>query len=132
MITPELKDKLLEHIVNNANDMFFKGSEEDLAVAMECGAGEILEILHQFNRKGLVQPVEHQIEESLGLYVRADAHDYILKGGHVGEFMVMELQLQKLQSELLALEKQFGREPFRDLATAANTLTSFFQAFYHR
>ena len=133
MITPELKDKLLDYIILHSTEMTLSGSSKSLASNLNESESELRAILRQFADKGFIKYDPYMTSEgSFLIRVEAKAHDYFGMGGHVGESRIFELEAEKLTSELLALEKQFGKEPFRDLATAANTLISFFNAFYKR
>ena len=133
MVTPELKDKVLEHIIANADDMEFSGKEKDIAALMEAGPNEIQAILRQFHLRGFIKYQQYMTGGTdFSAVVEAKAHDYYGLGGHVGEFRMLELEFEKLKIQILSLEKQYGKENLRDLLSVSNTLISFFQTFYNR
>lgn len=131
MITPKLKDELLQHIVNSAPKMFVGVDLKLVAQQYETSPEVIDAIFWQFHEKKFIS--YRSFKGYTGhINVQASAHDYILKGGHLGEFEFLEMQVQKLKNELYQFESSIPAEQFKSLTstlslilTAATTYKSF-------
>jgi hypothetical protein len=132
MITPELKDKLLEYVIITGGDkLHFSCDQKKLAPEFETSC-EILDVIfEQFHKRGFIKYSPYA-GWSCSIDVKAPAHDYYGMGGHVGEFTMLERNFEKLKMELLQLETNYSKEKVRDVQSVANTLISFFGMYYHR
>jgi hypothetical protein len=125
MITPLVKDKVLEYLIQNAPDMTFGSSLEEFSASLQINAPQLDAILQDFDNRELME-YNGYIGGGFMLYLHAKAHDYYLSGGHVGEFEVMEKQFEKLKVELYALEKTLEKNKFDKIATILNGIVSFY------
>jgi predicted translin family RNA/ssDNA-binding protein len=130
MITPQIKDELLKYLLLNCQELYYSGTCDDLAEATEIRSIYIDTILDQFEERGFVK-----IERYIGgfaLQLRAKAFDYMQRGGHVGEFEMLDMELQKIKTELYSLEMHLEKNKFDKIMTSINTVIAFFSAAYNR
>ena len=128
MITAEMKDKVLGHIVNAAPTMVYRGSYEQLATDVGVSTDFIRGILRDFTNRGLIDHRPNMtVADSI---INVKAHDYLFVGGHVGEFENIRDQLTKLQAELLALEKTIEHQKFERMMGIINTAVTYFSTIF--
>ena len=111
MITPALKDLVLKDLVSKTPLMTYSGTLEKEAELYNISKEEYQAILNQFHKREFVS-LRSFAGESFLLTIKAEAHDYVLAGGHVAEFEILDLQVEKLKTELYALEKTMGQQTF--------------------
>jgi hypothetical protein len=121
MISPTLKDDLLKYMIASSPDMQFAGNRNELAEQFNTSKEVIKAILEQFHKKGYIQYRPFRLGQ-FQCGVTADAHDYILKGGHTGEFEFLEMQIQKLKNELYAFESAIPQEKFSNAMATINLI----------
>ena len=130
MITAEMKDKVLGHIVNSAPTMVYRGSYEELATDVGVSADVIRGILRDFSNRGLI---DHRPNQTLAdSIINVKAHDYLLVGGHIGEFENMRDELTKLQAEILALEKTIEHQKFERMMEIIDTAMNYCSRMFPR
>ena len=115
MITPIIKDNILEMLVSDCPNMSYSGSLESMSQKFSQPEEVVNQILDQFDRKGLIK-YRPFMGGSFSISIKVDAHDYFLSGGHVGEY------------EILSLEKTMDKNKFDKLTTSINTIFNFFTA----
>src|SRR5687768_14550382 len=99
MITPVLKDEILKDMVLRAPQMSWLGNLNEFAQRFNVDVEMVASIMQQFDKRGFIEV--HDSSEDYSIYnlsVQAEAHDYILRGGHLGEFEYLEAQVLKLEN----------------------------------
>ena len=127
MVTPVIKDKILEFLVNSCPEMQYSGDLSNFSNQFSQPEEVINQILKQFDRRGLIK-YQPFMGGDFFTSIYIEAHDYVLSGGHVGEFEIMDLELNKLKTEILSLEKNMDKNKFDKLTTSINTIVNFFAA----
>ena len=128
MITAEMKDKVLGHIVNAAPTMVYRGSYEQLATDVGMSTDFIRGILRDFTNRGFIDHRPNMtVADSI---INVKAHDYLLVGGHVGEFENMRDQLTILQAEILALEKTIDHQKFERMMGIINGAVTYLSTIF--
>ena len=112
MITPKLKDDILQYLVNNSPEMSITGGYAEIAAQFETNKEIVNSIIKQFEEKGFIKynPLDMSHFHAI---IRASAHDYILKGGYLGEFEYFERQVQKLSNMLYICHPVKGKNVFK-------------------
>jgi hypothetical protein len=104
MITPEIKDRILTHIVSKDIVLcFFKYNE--VFPEKEITYDEFILVLEQFVRLGLLETAKEVSEEQCYIVIRADIYDFHRRGGFVAQEEILRANLEKLNYELLKLAK---------------------------
>lgn len=119
MITPKVKDKILEAIVSSKLPGMFLYYER-LFPNHEISNDELRLILEQFVDNGLLKTLKLR---TAGVYVAfptADLFDFFNHGGFVAQEELLRANLEKLNLELLKLSKDI--EPSK--LETINTITS--------
>lgn len=103
LITPELKDRILEMLITQERpDLDMNSTAEELGVKPSW----IKLILQQFEELGLCKAVFFT-----GGYVRikisADAHDMALRGGFTAREKYLKDSIEKLEREVKQLQAEF-------------------------
>lgn len=114
-------------LVSDCPNMSYSGSLESMSQKFSQPEEVVNQILDQFDRKGLIK-YRPFMGGSFSISIKVDAHDYFLSGGHVGEYEIMDLELNKLKTEILSLEKTMDKNKFDKLTTSINTIFNFFTA----
>lgn len=131
MITPALKDKILEYLVLNATDLYYTSTDEELAQQFEISDRILTAILKQFHERKFIN-YKPYMGGGFFLDITADAHDYILRGGHLGEFEFLERQAEKLERELASLQSVAPKETYDNMKGIIDTMlaaASTYKAF---
>ncbi len=124
MITPALKDQILKDLVNKAATMTYSGSFEAEASTYGIAKEVYQAIVKQFDTRGFLK-LRPFVGGTFLMTINAAAHDYVLAGGHIGEIEMLELQFEKLKTELYALEKTLGHQQFERIKGIVDTVTAF-------
>ncbi|MBK5273370.1 MAG: hypothetical protein JJE22_20400 [Bacteroidia bacterium] len=124
MITPTRKDTILKDLVARAITMHFSGSWEEGAAAFQIEKEVYKVILNQFATKGFIQ-LKPYVGGIFFLPVKALTHDYILAGGHIAEVEILELQLEKLKTEIYVFEKTMEHQKFEKWKSIVDSVTTF-------
>lgn len=125
MITPDLKDRVLDFIVERAPEMFIPVQSDSLATEMSTNRDVIESLLEYFQNRGLIsyKPV-------LGIVylitIKVEAHDMKRRGGFVGEEEMLLGEFNKLVLELQSLQSTIEKNKFEKIMTRVNTVISFF------
>ncbi|GAC1422397.1 MAG: hypothetical protein NVS9B7_09500 [Flavisolibacter sp.] len=128
-MNPDLKDKVLKYVILRATDSLMEGSLEDFAREFEISSNVTEAILRQFHRKGLIE-FEPFMGGNFYIRVAPEAHDYLLMGGHLGEFEFLEMQIQKLKNDLYAFETSIPKDKFDDIIKTANIILTAASTFH--
>ena len=128
-VTPELKDKILNYIIDNSTDMMYRGNWNNIVQAIGVSEAYVDAILTHFDKRGLIT-YNSTMEGNCFIRINVEAHDYILAGGHVGEIEMMGMEFKKLQKEILSIEMNIPKTKFDYIMTSLNTVLGFFAAVY--
>lgn len=128
IISPQLKDIILSYIISAAPTMRFAGDRFEIATHFNTTEEVIKAILVQFHSKGFIHYTPFRMGK-FQLEVKAEAHDYILKGGHLGEFEFLEMQVQRLKNDLIAFEGTIPQEKYTSMLGTINTILSAASAY---
>lgn len=123
MVTPVLKDKILEFLILNAPAMRYNAYLPDFAPQFGTNESVVDAVIEQFAKRGFLT-YEGTAEGNRFIYLTVDAHDYVLKGGHMGEFENLEKQAAKLEKELESLRPIAPMETFNNMKGIIDTLLS--------
>lgn len=129
MMSPELKDKVLEYIVVNSPNLRMQSSLEEFAKEFQISNNVVEAILRQFDKKGLIN-FNPFIGGGFYLEISADAHDYLFKGGYLGEYQYLEMQVQKLKNDLYSFESSIPKDKFDNLINTTNVILTAASAFH--
>lgn len=119
MITPKVKDKILEAIVSGklpGTSLYYNS----LFPNNEISNNELRLILEQFRDNGLLKTLKLG---TLGVYTAfptADLFDFYNHGGFVAQEELLRANLEKLNLELLKLSKELNPSKLETI----NTITS--------
>ena len=105
LITPELKDKLLDVLIAK-NQIRFRSSVAALSDTLTVGSDVVLCLLDHFEHVGLCS-IERYIGGGLGIVLNAKAYDMYRRGGFAAEEYLYQKELLKLEKELDKLCKTF-------------------------
>ena len=121
MITPEEKDKVVAYIMSMdhiSSSIFYKSVK-----GLNVTENEFYMILEQLDRMGLIKQFG-----GYSVTKRAELHDFVRRGGFVGQEELFKANIEKLNAELLVLSKEL-EEPYAkrikmllDISVAISTL----------
>lgn len=123
MLTPTIKDQLLQYIVKNVElESHVFGHRGQLVNETGIADNLIQAALYQFERLGLLRDVA---VGSLNFEFRAtaDLHDFYLRGGFTVKEELLEKNIEKLMFEIDHLKKSLAP----DQLDTANRLSSIVQ-----
>ena len=126
LITPELKDKLLDVFI--AKDQIrFSSSVTALGETLSVDRDVVLCLLDHFEDVGLCS-IERYIGGGLGIVLNAKAYDMYRRGGFAAEEYLYQKELLKLEKELDKLCKTFPDKVavFNAAINAIGTVKTFF------
>lgn len=84
MITPELKDKVLNNLLSH-NDVTYTFNIIQLANELNCSSDTIRAILDYFNRLNLISATNYTIGGDVIISLNVEASDMALRGGFVAQ-----------------------------------------------
>ncbi|TWI80558.1 hypothetical protein IQ13_3236 [Lacibacter cauensis] len=123
VLTPALKDKLLEYIVKNAElEKHVFGHREQFVKETELSISLLQAALYQFERLGLLKDVGIG-SLSVEFTATAELHDFYLRGGFTVKEEILEKNIEKLMFEIDHLKKSLTP----DQLDTANRLSSIAQ-----
>lgn len=103
MITPKIKDGVLEIIVIEYPEMYGTLNTKDIANRLSINEAVADAIIHQFEEKGFIVLKRLASGGFFQVRVTANAHDYFRNGGFVREEEVLMNELKKVQIEVESL-----------------------------
>lgn len=104
IITPEIKDKMLEELLSADNPTFdFKYDNSSAEYGVSPNYVEM--ILKDFDDQGLIRAKFH-IGNGARIHIQAKAMDLYRHGGFVAEEELLKANIDKLRLELESLSKQ--------------------------
>ncbi|MDR2410581.1 MAG: hypothetical protein LBE13_21060 [Bacteroidales bacterium] len=112
MITPEIKDRVLTHIVSRDVVLCYLKYNE-VFPENELSYDEFILILEQFVRLGLLEIAREMTEEQCHIVIRADIYDFHRHGGFVAQEEILRANLEKLNYELLQLSEDINPSAVR-------------------
>lgn len=106
MITPELKDQILEKIKSKSTEVFIDRS------FFNHDEKELYMIVRQFAKRGFITITEETGYGYMTVRMEADGYDLLRLGGHVFEETIMGSNIKKLDLEIRKLEKDIPADKF--------------------
>ncbi len=129
MFTPELKEQALKALTeHHLTKLSFNPRE--LAFELEMDLDQLIALLEYFERKGLISSLTFGLGASYcSLTLHVEAFDLVRIGGFTALEQSFELELQKLQKEVEALQKTYPDKADRMLSALSNlfSVISFFK-----
>ena len=95
MITPELKDKILNNLLSH-NDVTYTFNIIQLANELNCSSDTIRAILDYFNRLNLISATNYTIGGDVIISLNVEASDMALRGGFVAQEELIKKNFEKL------------------------------------
>ena len=108
MITPELKDKILNNLLSH-NDVTYTFNIMQLANELNCSSDTIRAILDYFNRLNLISATNYTIGGDVIISLNVEASDMALRGGFVAQEELIKKNFEKLLLELDSLKSKFPK-----------------------
>ena len=108
MITPELKDKVLNNLLSH-NDVTYTFNIIQLANELNCSSDTIRAILDYFNRLNLISATNYTIGGDVIISLNVEASDMALRGGFVAQEELIKKNFEKLLLELDSLKSKFPK-----------------------
>ena len=108
MITPELKDKVLNNLLSH-NDVPYTFNIIQLANELNCSSDTIRAILDYFNRLNLISATNYTIGGDVIISLNVEASDMALRGGFVAQEELIKKNFEKLLLELDSLKSKFPK-----------------------
>ena len=108
MITPELKDKVLNNLLSH-NDETYTFNIIQLANELNCSSDTIRAILDYFNRLNLISATNYTIGGDVIISLNVEASDMALRGGFVAQEELIKKNFEKLLLELDSLKSKFPK-----------------------
>lgn len=108
MITPELKDKVLNNQLSH-NDVTYTFNIIQLANELNCSSDTIRAILDYFNRLNLISATNYTIGGDVIISLNVEASDMALRGGFVAQEELIKKNFEKLLLELDSLKSKFPK-----------------------
>ena len=108
MITPELKDKVLNNLLS-PNDVTYTFHIIQLANELNCSSDTIRAILDYFNRLNLISATNYTIGGDVIISLNVEASDMALRGGFVAQEELIKKNFEKLLLELDSLKSKFPK-----------------------
>ena len=105
MITPELKDKVLNNLLSH-NDVTYTFNIIQLANELNCSSDTIRAILDYFNRLNLISATNYTIGGDVIISLNVEASDMALRGGFVAQEELIKKNFEKLLLELDSLKSK--------------------------
>ena len=130
MFTPELKDELLQAITEPGRSKL-NFNPRELANEMGIPLEQLEALLEYFERKGFISDLTFMIgSRECRFVVNVEAFDFNRLGGFTALEQSFELELQKLQKEVEALQKTYPDKADRMLSALSNlfSVISFFKS----
>jgi hypothetical protein len=105
MITPEIKDRILTHIISRDVLLFYLKYDE-VFPEKDISFNEFILVLEQFVRIGLLETAKEVTREQCYIVICADIYDFHRHGGFVAQEEILRANLEKLNYELLKLSEE--------------------------
>jgi len=123
MITPKLKDQILIKLVNESPAMQYSLEYEEDAENFDVSPEHLKAIFNEFEEKGFVRLEKHM--QGAFVTIKSKAHTFVLAGGYEAEIQLMDLEIQKLKTELQALQSQIGKDKFDRIMTSLSMFSTW-------
>jgi hypothetical protein len=133
MITPDLKDRLLSFIANEAVDselsMWYTDNERQTIFGhLGFPINFLTPLLKQFEELGLLKMTGAKGYE--GFTLKIDAYDFLRYGGFTAKEEIINSNLRKLELEITSLEVNIPKAKFDMVSTTLTTLIAAWSSVY--
>lgn len=106
-ITPELKDKLLNHF-KETNSIKFVFSPSEAAEQIKIDKDVIVQILEQLVSKGLIKKERLSSSGTYSVTLKAEFFDFVRHGGFTAQEELLQANINKLLLEIESLKKDLS------------------------
>ena len=124
LITPELKDALLQELMTS-NELKIFVQSELLAKKLSTTQDVIIELLNYFVREGLCAITQNYIGGKFDIVLKTEAYDMVQRGGFVAQEEVLKQELEKLVLEIQELQPKTSEQAQR-ITTIFSNIATFF------
>ena len=131
IITPELKDKLLNELVEKCEvSELTLINIDSLAKDLQTTSKVIEGIFNQFVDIGLCTPANYRISGELHVILNVEAHDMVRRGGFTAKEKILEDNLKKLSFEIEELRPKYSEKVAR-MASIISNIATFYNIAMH-
>lgn len=131
MITPKMKDDVLEILVNKTVEIIhFNVDAIPIMNDTRITLANLNGILYAFNNDGLVKYQGLSRGHFFDIQVNEKAHQKLQRGGYQLEELIVLQQLDKLNEEVKQLKTKFSLEDLNNLSSIVGNITTTLTAFF--
>jgi len=132
MITAEMKDRVLKCLCENAQtEAHVDINTKVFLTETRLEFNDLNSILSYFERLGFLEDLNCR-QSNIFLTLKIEANDFFLRGGFIGQEVLLKSNIEKLLLEVEHLEKQLGPnnlETVNKLSTIASAIMSGLSLF---
>ncbi|MBS1778630.1 MAG: hypothetical protein JST70_04855 [Bacteroidetes bacterium] len=128
MITTELKDQILNEIVDNSTDMFVTFNINELAAKYNVGSKTVDAMLHEYENRQFMD-VDRMLGGRVYCNLTIRVYDFIKNGGYNFEDTIASIQLEKLKLEIQSLEGSIPNAKYTLLMTTIGAIATALTLF---
>lgn len=125
MITSEMKDRVLNLLVQSSVDMQCNFDMKYLAKSLDIGFNELDSIINQFESLGFCSVTKCLGGHTYTVFT-ADAHDFLIRGGFFVQEEIFRKQIEKLLFEIESLKPSM-LDKVETITTIAANIRTFFK-----
>ena len=107
--------------------MLFDGTLSEIGSRADCHVNIVDAIFHQFKDRGFIDYTP--TKQKIFIRVKVKAHDYIRRGGYVGEEQTMDLEFTKLKKEIESLKVEIPKGKFETITNLLSIIGTVFKGF---
>ena len=111
MITTELKDKILNFIIENQEELYVEFDGEVLAPTLETNPKYIAAIVKDLANRGMLEMYGYA-GYATACHLAVKIFDFYKSGGYAFEDHIIDGNIMKLKLEIEALEANIGKPQF--------------------
>lgn len=120
LITPAIKDRLLQFLCENAHlENRSEGKPDDILNEFEIEFNEFEGIMSQFQRYGFIYNLDIRTYH-FSFFLKIEAHDFLRQGGFIASEEIFKANIEKLGYEIDKLKKDLPQ----DLLETANKISA--------
>ncbi len=126
IITPEIKDKILFYLCNEAKpEQYNTAPLRDVLNSLDLDLEMFSAVINQFQRFGFLEDLNLR-QSSVSFTFRIDAHDYAQKGGFIGQEEIFKSNIEKLLLEIDHLKKELIPDHLEKLNKISSIASAIF------
>lgn len=128
MILPELKDKVVEHIVTNENEMYVFIDCDQLGPQLNSNGAYVNAILNELEQRRMIE-LMGMAGRNYGIYLQSSIFDFYRHGGYDFEETIMGVQLEKLKHEIGKLDGKIDTGLYDSIVGTVSLMIAAVDAF---